>query len=211
MALAKACIQPLDEKGGFKGDPIYVLFNPPEYTIEKSNQFQSTVIPGLSSPITHFISGNAQALSMDLFFDTYETGEDVRKHTSKITGLLDIDSKFQAPPVCMFVWGELKFKSIIEKVSQKYTMFMDTGVPVRATLNVTFKEYKTLTEQLEETKKNDSNDIKIGTAQPEEQICQISQRELGDSSRWREIARVNKISNPRTIKPGTKLVIPSGM
>jgi nucleoid-associated protein YgaU len=36
----------------------------------------------------------------------------------------------------------------------------------------------------------------------------IAQRELGDSKRWREIAKLNNIRDPRSIDPGDELRLP---
>jgi hypothetical protein len=149
MELAKAYIQPLN---GSNTEKIEVLFNPAEYALEKSNQFQSTPIVGLSTPLTQFISGNARTLTMDLFFDTYEKGTDVRAHTAKVLSLLEIDAELHAPPLCQFIWGAIVLKATVEKITSKFTMFLGDGTPVRATLNVTFKEYATLTEQLNRAK-----------------------------------------------------------
>jgi nucleoid-associated protein YgaU len=52
---------------------VEVLFNPEEYTLNKDNNFAQTTIPGLSGPVTQFVSGNMQTLEMELFFDSYET------------------------------------------------------------------------------------------------------------------------------------------
>ena len=42
------------------------------------------------------------------------------------------------------------FKCIVESVKQKFTLFSPEGVPLRATLTVTLREYRTLDEQLEQ-------------------------------------------------------------
>ena len=48
MALEKAFIQPINGKSG--GRNIAVLFNPTEYSLETSNQFQRTAVP---EPVFH--------------------------------------------------------------------------------------------------------------------------------------------------------------
>ena len=63
-------------------------------------------------------------------------------------GLMDIDSDLHAPPVCIFIWGTFIFQCIIERVTKKFTMFLPEGIPVRATLNVTLKEYREVDKQL---------------------------------------------------------------
>ncbi|MBO7743573.1 LysM peptidoglycan-binding domain-containing protein [Paenibacillus sp. MWE-103] len=206
MALEKALIQPLDEQGGHRGQPVRVLFNPSEYSIEKGNQYQSVSIPGLSVPATQFVSGNARTLTMDLFFDSYERGEDVRAYTSQVTDLLDIDGLLRAPPVCAFIWGKLEFKGVIEKVSQKFTMFVDSGIPVRATLNVSFKEYKTIQEQLSPS--TATGQTRQVTANAGTSLSAIAQQQYGDPGRWREIAQANNIANPRRLTPGQPITVP---
>jgi LysM repeat protein len=206
MALEKAFITPV--AGNRAGQNITVLFNPTEYSIEKSNQFQRTAIPGTSTPVTQFVSGNTQTLTMDLFFDSYETQEDVRNYTSQITSLLDIDPALHAPPICEFRWASLNFKATVEQVNQKFTLFLDTGVPVRATLSVTFKEYKTLTEQLQGERRESSDRTKRVTVKQSDYLWLIANREYEDSSLWRPIATANKISNPRLLAVGNEIVIP---
>ena len=47
-------------------NPIPVLFNPEEYSINRENNYAQTAIPGLSAPLTQFVNGNAQTLEMEL-------------------------------------------------------------------------------------------------------------------------------------------------
>jgi nucleoid-associated protein YgaU len=207
MALEKAWIQRLNEKGNASGDPVKVLFNPTEYSIEKSNQFHTVALPGKSTPVTQFISGNTDLLTMELFFDSYEEGEDVRKYTGKVTSLLQVDSELHAPPICKFIWGKLEFKAVLEKVSQRFTMFLSTGIPVRASLQVVFKEYKTITEQADSISglldKTKQITIKSGMT-----LSAIAESQYGEASKWRMIATANGISNPRKLQPGMQIKVP---
>ncbi len=208
MALEKALVQPLDEKGNHKGEPVKVLFNPTEYSIEKSNQFQSTAIPGLQVPVTSFVSGNAATLNMDLFFDSYEKGTDVRNYSGKLTAMLDIDRGLHAPPVCKFIWGKLEFKAVLERVNQRFTMFLDSGIPVRATLSVTFREYKTITEQLQSPPRQSADRTKHRVVKQGDSLWLLADREYGDPGLWRMIAEANNINNPRLLEAGREIIIP---
>src|SRR5262249_15542406 len=135
---------------------IDVEFNPTEYTLAKSAQIAEIGIPGLDSPVLQFIRGQNEKLTLDLFFDTTSSGlgetgvTDVRTLTKSIYQLVKIQPKTHAPPRILFVWGSLSFKAIVESVTQKFTLFNPIGLPLRATLSVTFREYKTLTDQLAE-------------------------------------------------------------
>lgn len=205
MALEKAKV--IIEEGTKKGEQIDVLFNPTEYAIESGNQYSWQSVPGLSQPLAQFVSGEASSLSMDLFFDTYTADEDVRIYTMGIVELLDIDRKLHAPPLCTFIWGSLSFKGILEKVSQRYTMFNRAGQPVRATLNVSFKAVKTMQEQLQHTSGNSANRTKQRKVLEGETLWQIAADEYGDPSKWREIAMANDL-DPRQLEPDTLIRIP---
>lgn len=206
MALEKAFIQPV--KGSRSGETIQVLFNPTEYSLETSNQFQRNAVPGTSTPATQFVSGNTQTLTMDLFFDSYEKGEDVRNYTRKLTSLMDIDASLHAPPICRFSWASLNFKATLEQISQKFTLFLESGVPVRATLSVTFKEYRTLSEQLQGVRKESRDRTKRVTVKQQDSLWQIANREYEEAGLWRPIASANKIDNPRLITIGKELIVP---
>jgi len=220
--LKRAYIQPIN--GCHAGEHIDVLFNPAEYSIEKGNTFQSTSLPGLSTPVTQFVTGNADTLSMELYFDTYSASsrhgevtlrEDVRHYTRKIANLMEIDPTLHAPPICEFIWGppigtpeNLEFRGILEKVSQKFTYFLDDGTPVRATLSVSFKEYKTVEQQLSELKCQSADRTKLREFKDGDAVWLYAANEYGDPEQWRVIADHNQLENPRIVAPGTKLELP---
>jgi hypothetical protein len=216
----------ISEKGmktlGFEDPPVVFMFNPNELTIERTNQYSEKQFPGMPSSTFQFIKGGARTLTMTLFFDTYEKGLDVRVLTDRITGwdsasaggieapkgLMDINSELHTPPICFFVWGSFIFRCIIESVTKKFTMFLPSGIPVRATLNVTLKEYKDDKTQLIEASFESADRTKIWRVKQGDTLWSIAAKEYGDPSLWRPIADKNKIYNPRSLKPGSDLVIP---
>ena len=211
MALAKLEIIPLtaDLTKEDTARAVKVMYNPREFTIESSTQFQRTTIPGLQTPITQFVSGQTQTLSLDLFFDTYEAKTDVRLHTAKVTNLLKIHSDIHAPPVCRFKWGGPLtpekgsfFQGVFDKVSQKFTMFLDSGLPVRATLSVSISEYRTIAEQIRNIKFESSDRTKVRTLKQGDQLWYLAAQEYGDASQWRLIADANNLENPRRLPVG---------
>lgn len=199
------------------------LFNPKEFSVEKSNQFAEVNIPGLPSPVYQFVRGNARSISMELFFDTYELKQDVRLFTDRITGwdsgsmfskmpvkgLMDIDSDLHAPPVCLFVWGTYIFQCIIDRVSKRFTMFLPEGIPVRATLNITLKEYREVDIQTKEIAVQSSDLTKKWLVKEGDTLLSIASKEFGTPNEWRLIAEINDIDNPRFLKPGRLLTIPT--
>ena len=215
MELAKLTIIPLNANLRDKGTSIEVMYNPKEFTIDSSVQYQRSAMPGLQTPVTQFVSGQPQTLSLDLFFDTYEKKTDVREYTSKLTDLLKIDSEIHAPPVCKFKWGaplalkkDIFFQGVFDKITQKFTMFLESGIPVRATLSVSISEYRTIDEQQVSIKLESSDRTKLRVLNEGDRLWHLAYEEYNDQALWRIIADANNIENPRLLIPGIELVLP---
>ena len=194
------------------GEAIPVRFNPTDYNLDKSTTFADQSLPGFTSPVTQFAGGEAETLSMELFFDTYEDTEekDVRvQYTDKIDDLLEVEGETHAPPICRFIWGGLDFRCVLESAQKQFTMFLEDGTPVRARVNVTFKEYRPPDWQRRENPRESADRTKRHRVTEDETLWLIAAAEYGDPRRWRPIADANGITNPRTLQPGDELVIPT--
>jgi len=204
LALEKASIE-YTVKG--RNEAVEVLFNPTEYRLAGSNMFSEVAVPGLQSPPLQFVRGNPRTLSMQLFFDTYESGEDVRGYTDKVTRLLEIEKELHAPPVCTFVWGGFAFKGVMERADVRFTLFFPDGIPARATMDVSFKEVLSATGQ---GRLNSSADFtRRYVVRQGDTLSGIAGREYGDPGMWRIIAEKNRIDDPMAIMPGQLLTLPA--
>jgi nucleoid-associated protein YgaU len=197
--------------------PIVVLFNPTEYSRERSNTFKETAVPGLASPLIQFINGQADQLTLELFLDDYTDPDQpqargpkksVSERVRDIADLLDIDRDLHAPPPVRFLWGPLNFVAIIEKLSQKFTLFRPDGTPARATLSVTFKEYLTLPQQLREPRRESADKSKRRVLDAADSLWLLAWREYQDPALWRKIAAANDIDDPWRVGPGDWLILP---
>jgi nucleoid-associated protein YgaU len=215
--LEKATITPVD--GADKNKPIPVLFNPTEYSIDRSNAYKATPIPGLTSPILHFVNGECDQLSMELFLDDYtdpggptslrqKEKDPVARRLKALAGLLNIDRDLHAPPPVRFNWGPMEFKAVIEKLGRKITKFHPDGTPARATLSITFKEYRTLGEQLREPRRESSDKTKRRVVIGRDSLWSMAAREYDDPDEWVRIAIANDLDDPREIRAGDWLVLP---
>ena len=220
MTLAQATIEILDAQA-FEPDGnlprfIKVQFNPTEYTLNKGAQIAEIGVYGLDSPILQFIRGQNEKLNFDLFFDTTKKGmgdsvTDVRDQTNLIYQLVKMQPKLHRPPKIQFTWGEgLTFKAIVESVQQKFTLFNPRGIPLRATVSVSFREYKTLESQIVDLKLESSDHTKRRVVKRGDTLSKIAYDEYRDANEWRRIADQNprETANPRRLTPGTVLEIP---
>lgn len=188
------------------GDRIPVMFNPEQYSLEQGNDFAEVGIPGLMVPPLQYVRGKSRRLSMDLLFDTYEQGIDVRQYTGRIVDLLNQNPRTHAPPVLLFTMGQFSFQCVIIEVSQRFTMFLRDGTPVRAMLSIRLQEFERLEFKVE-------HGLFIGPPTLHnivqgQTLDRLAAQYLNDPGRWREIASANDLDDPFNIPPGTTLLIP---
>ncbi len=188
-------------------EEIPVMFNPSAYNVTTTGQLAGE---GLC---LQFKRVNVEDFTVSLFYDTYEKQTDVRDEIQKINDLVMptvAGKKTKQPPVCLFVWGNFLYKGIIYKIDQKFTLFLDTGIPVRAELTVTFKAVIT-TEEDAAFRGNEAC-RKLWTVKSGDRLDLIAFAALKDPARWRIIAEANHIDNPMTFPTeadvGRLLVIP---
>jgi nucleoid-associated protein YgaU len=220
MGLTKATIEVLDKEAI---DPVRlprfleVQFNPTEYTLNKAAQIAEIAIYGIDSPILQFVRGQTEKLTMDLFFDTTTLGkglgddaQDVTQLTNPFYQLVKIQPKTHAPPRIRFTWGDgLSFKAIVESVQRKFTLFSPKGVPLRATLSIAYREYKTIEDQVAELNLQSTDHTKTRIVQKGDTLSRIAAEEYNDPTAWRVIADKNPaIENPLSLRPGMVLKIP---
>ena len=203
MALEKAQLIDMDKNATYS-----VLFNPKEFSIQKSVQWEPHKAPGLDLPEQEFTSGNPAVLSVELFFDTYESKTDVHQHTDQIQNLTLVNSDKHRPPMVMFSWGKVKFKGVVESLTLRYTMFLSDGKACRATAAITIKEAKTAKEQLEKNPRNSPDHTKRRIMKMGETLALIAHEEYDDPAEWRRIADANGISDPKDVRPGMVLTLP---
>lgn len=259
--------QLLVEWKGRPPEPIAVQYNPTELTFEKSVQFAEITIPGLDAPLQQYVRGQAEKLTIELFFDTTDQGmgtgaTSVTTLTDKIYQLTKIQPELHAPPVCTFIWSEYfpgssigagatsggaaapsaasqiadavggvvgavidavsgaapaelgnqrrnGFKCVVESVRQKFTLFSPRGVPLRATLSVTLREYRTLSEQLGRPNGTSPDRTHAHVVQQGDTVSAIAERYYGRPASWRAIADQNNVEDPRRLRAGTPLTVPS--
>lgn len=209
---------------------IEVQYNPTELSYDKSGQFAEIAIPGLDAPLQQFVRGQAEKLTLELFFDTTDQGmgtdaTSVTKLTDRIYQLVKIEPTRHAPPICTFIWngpfppgssisdasGNQRrdgFTCIVESVKQKYTLFSAAGVPLRATLTVALREYKTLDDQLAQLNLNSPDRTHSHVIQRGETLSGIAGEIYRRPGDWRLIAEANNIEDPRRLTAGTFLTVP---
>jgi nucleoid-associated protein YgaU len=211
MAVAKLRIVPQSRQA-----PITVAFNPTTYSISKSVNWKASggvTDQGTNAPTLEFGGGSSRQLSLDLFFDSTESpaaARDVRLQTDEIVRLTHIvrDARQPRPPICRIEWGgnsaDFPFYGAISSLGQNFLLFDAEGRPLRAVLKVVFLEFLVL----EDDQRKTDPELTTRVLRRGDSLANIAAEVYGDPAAWRIIARANRIDDPLSIAPGTKLTLP---
>jgi nucleoid-associated protein YgaU len=196
---------------------IAFLFNPTEYAFAKQVNWAAKKEKGANVPKLEFEGGQPATLTLQLFFDTSETGTDVREHTNPLWELamvnkqkVDPRTRKGRPPECSFQWGRVwTFKAVVTNITQKFTMFLEDGTPTRATVDLQLKQAQ---DSARFPAQNPTSGGVAGyrthTVMQGETLDFIAAEEYGEARHWRYIATVNDIEDPRRLRPGMALRLP---
>ena len=198
-----------------------VLFNPTELALEEGSAWKEQPKPRHKAEL-QYSGWQLKSISLELFFDTYETKTDVRIITGEFAKLLiptiNDGKNGKRPSKVKLVWGPAdpnatsgitNVEWVLEKLSQKFTLFTGDGMPVRATLNVTFKEFIEPKKVLKQNPRRNSFPEKNYTVKTGDTIAGVAAAIWNDPTKWRIIADRNEIDNPRLLEVGKTLSIPA--
>src|SRR5271165_2991645 len=134
------------------GKEITVHFNPASlvYTVENSSPQQ-----GGDPRRRQFAAQFTGKLTMDLQFDTTDSGSDVRQVTSQVALFMQSSAQANrggtyggssgansngtnqpAPPVLSFDWGAYHFQGFMESFKETIDFFSADGIPLRALVSI---------------------------------------------------------------------------
>ena len=206
--------------GPTSASTIVAMFNPNRLTVSRSVSWPNQNAAKRDTPESQFIGGEPATLSVDLFFDTYDTDESqadkksVKKvYTDKLLHLTTVEKHGDKhrPPVCRLTWGAqgMFFQGVLQQIETQFTMFVENGFPVRATNRCTFKQWVSTMTDLEKQKLMSSDVAKVWVVKRGQTLASIAAAEYGDPRQWQWIAEANGIDNPLALAPGMRLMLPA--
>ena len=199
---------------------LYTDFNPGEYTIAKSSTWNRPQMKGgKQTTKPEFAGANAQTLQMELLFDDFRSDGGVAKAVATLIEWVkptdeSIKKSKPQPPIVVFEWGKnsnpalTSFRGFVKQVQAKYLLFDGSGIPLRATANVTLEEVP-----VPPGKQNPTSGAVHGrrthVMAAGDSLASIAWREYDDPALWRGLADFNDIHDPHRVRPGTTLLLPT--
>jgi hypothetical protein len=200
-------------------DNIPCMFNPAEFSVSRANTWSGESLAGHGVPQVVYRGAQSGSMSLNLTFDTTDTGDPVTKFTGKLLKLMDVDpalpgsdpqSNNVRPTYVVFHWGSMhSFKAVVSNLNLRFTYFSSTGVPLRAQVDLSLTQYaESDAFGPQNPTSGTPNPHRLHRVQPGETLDRIAARYYGDSTRWRQIAAANGIVDPLALRTGSLLSVP---
>ncbi|MCV2218466.1 CIS tube protein [Thauera sp. Sel9] len=224
MQIARAKLIPMngDQVETDESKHIDVQFNPATLRVTLSNTLKADNKGGSggSGAAAQYVDKSESTLAVELVFDTSVTAElgaerretvaantDVRTLTKRIAEAFmkpqDAGSERPKAPVrCRFQWGSFQFTGMLSSYSETLDFFAPEGIPLRATLALTFKEdrYQFDLDPAVQAA------ARPGFAPGGQSAAGAAQAAGRNPRDWRGVADLNKLDNPRFTPPGAVLL-----
>lgn len=207
---------------------IQVQFNPATLRVTLANTMRAenrSGSGGHSGAAAQFVEKSESTLAVELVFDTsappqfddsthsqsVQANSDVRKLTQKIAEAFmkpqtGRSNQPLAPKKCRFQWGAFKFTGMLSAYNETLDFFAPEGIPLRATLSLTFKEDRYQFDRDESVTAKQRDTPRFVPTASSTSADRAAQNAGEDPREWRIVASFNNLENPRfTLDGGIQL------
>jgi hypothetical protein len=195
-----------------------VMLNPSNYSHKQSICYNKKKILGQLGNENKFSALNSDNVNFSMVIDgtgvinlpTHDIGSsDVKTQIKQLNSVIyKYDGNDHEPNQVRLLWGSFILFGRLESISTDYTLFKPNGDPLRAKVSLAFVGF--MSKEEESLKANRSSpdlshlvEVKAGDTLP--LLCYQVYK---DCSYYREVARINKLSDFRHLIPGSKLHFP---
>jgi nucleoid-associated protein YgaU len=199
------------------GEKLDCLFNPKDFSVTKSNSWESKAAPGKTAAKPTFGGGQPRELTLQLLFDaTLLTPQvSVKDVSAKLFDAMNASKNEggaknkSRPPTLTFTWGAFSFEGVTKSLTVQYQLFRADGEPIRADVKLALMQWDVDGPKGQNPTTRSSGALGSHVVRDGDSLPSIAYRVYGDATRWRVIASANGIDDPLKLRSGRALSLPS--
>jgi hypothetical protein len=218
LVISPCTISPTGKVSVDSGKKFEVMLNPSSYKQTQTISYNDDKAQGDVEPDPNFRAVNPRMVNFSIIIDGTgvvnlpipKTGSpDVKTQIDQLNAIV---YKYQGdrhePNHVRLLWGSLKFYGRLESMTINYTLFAPGGRPLRAEVAMAFLSFLTGKEKDLRTNDRSPDMTHIVEFKAGDTLPHICSRVYGDGGYYKQVARVNNITDFRAIKPGTTISFP---
>ena len=211
------------------GDSYTAVINPEQFTINYATHLTPRSGHGASEEQRTFNRRSPQSVTLKIIVDgtgiisSAGAGGEIGAIASKATGgkrdvvkdistikkvLYGYDSDSHMPTFVQIRWGKIIFNAQLTSMTISLKLFKPDGTPIRAEVDCSF-EGVIDDKKLAALENKQSPDLThVRTVIKGDSLPLICYQEYGDSKYYYQVAKVNRLTDIKQLKPGSKLILP---
>lgn len=194
------------------GLPFIAIINPESFAIKEDVKFCDGVTIGKAGTDPIYIKTNPRSFTIEFLLDgTGANGLKIpvvaqvvlfKQATSKALGIM------HRTPYLIMQYGTFISDCVITSSTITYTLFDQSGIPLRAKVSASFTERTESTLNAIASMFSSPDLTHIREVQPGDLLPVMTLKEYNNQNYYLQVARVNKLKNFRKLKAGTQLILP---
>lgn len=194
---------------------LTLSINPESLNLEKGIAYQEDKQLGTTSGSNTFERYLPEKLSFGFTVDATGVLENVKDEDNAYIKIKEIEEILYAyneeghrPSYIVIAYGEILFKGQLASMKVDYTLFNNNGIPLRATVNLSFTGFRGSEEDKKKFSKLSPDMSRLIILKENDTLANLCYLIYGNSRLVAQVARFNNLNGFRDITVGTELLFP---
>jgi len=204
---------------GLPKETFKVMFNPESYSLSYENEYSQYQGIHTSAKSNKYILSKPANLSLRIIIDgtgvseqgiiTLFNKKDVYEEVQQfLKATTEVDGNIHEPRFLKIVWGKLNFDCRLQRVTVNYTLFDQSGKPLRAELDTSFKADIDNTKAVKKSNFSSPDLTHKRVVKEHDTLPLLCESVYGTPDYYLEVAKANKLINFRDLYAGQELFFP---
>ena len=193
------------------GSPFIAMFNPEQWTDKEAFVYNDEQEEGTQEAVQRFNHVKSRELAFEILIDGTGASGEKKEVTAELQSLrqtVGFNGNLHRPNKLFIIWGYFIFQGVIETVDITYTLFRPNGTPLRAKVQLKFRQDTDSVTRVLDMDLHSADLTRIRTILDGERLDQLCNA-IYESPRFLlEVAKANELTTFRTISPGSDMVFP---
>ena len=204
---------------GLPKETFKVMFNPESYSLSYENEYSQYQGINTSAKSNKYILSKPANLSLRIIIDgtgvseqgiiTLFNKKDVYEEVQQfLKATTEVDGNIHEPRFLKIVWGKLNFDCRLQSVTVNYTLFDQSGNPLRAELDTSFKADIDNAKAVKKSNFSSPDLTHKRVVKEHDTLPLLCESVYGTPDYYLEVAKANKLINFRDLYAGQELFFP---
>lgn len=204
---------------GLPKDTLKVMFNPESYALSYQNVYEEQQSIGSGSSSARYQMSKPANLSLKIIFDGTGVSEQgvlgllAKKEVETevqhfLKAVFSMDSQLHEPKFLKVLWGTLNFDCRIDDVTINYSLFDQSGKPLRAELDTSFINDIEAGKRPKKEKLSSPDLTHKRIVKEHDTLPLLCQSIYGTTDYYLQVAKANGLADFRNLTPGQELFFP---